>query len=303
VKRAPNRLHVAAIQATISDDRDENVARLTEMVREAAGRGAKVVLLPELFEGHYFPRRQLEEDFARAEPLAAHPTVDHFRRLADELDIALPVSFFERSGPNYYNSIAMVDAGGALLGVYRKAHIPDGPGYQEKFFFRPGDTGFRSWSTRHGAIGVGICWDQWFPEAARAMVLKGADLLLYPTAIGSEPHEPGMDTRDPWHRVMVGHAVANACAVVAANRTGREGVGEGAGPGEVGPIRFYGSSFIVNHRGDVMAELGRDDEGVVDAVIDLDEQRRYRAGFGFFRDRRPELYRPLSEPDKGEDPA
>jgi N-carbamoylputrescine amidase len=293
-------LPVAAVQAALDDDRDRNVARLTELVRDAAARGARVVLLPELFEGHYFPRRQLEEDFARARPLAEHPTVAHFRALAAELDIALPISFFERSGPHYYNSVAMVDAGGALLGVYRKSHIPDGPGYQEKFFFRPGDTGFRAWDTRHGALGVGICWDQWFPEAARAMVLRGADLLLYPTAIGSEPHEPGMDTRDPWRRVMIGHAVANACAVVAANRVGREGAS--AGDGE-GPIRFYGSSFIANHRGDILAELGRDEEGVASAVIDLDEQRRYRAGFGFFRDRRPELYRLLSDSDKGGDKA
>ncbi|HYU16951.1 MAG TPA: N-carbamoylputrescine amidase [Candidatus Acidoferrum sp.] len=282
-----HRLTVAAVQAALADDRAENLTRLTELVREAAGRGARVVLLPELFEGHYFPRRQREEDFARARPLAEHPTVAHFRALAAELDIALPISFFEQSGPHYYNSVAMVDAGGALLGVYRKSHIPDGPGYQEKFFFRPGDTGFRSWPTRAGTIGVGICWDQWFPEAARAMVLRGADLLLYPTAIGSEPEAPELDTRDPWRRVMIGHAVANACGVVAANRVGREGSGDDA-------IRFYGSSFIADHRGDLLAELGRDDEGVIAATIDLDEQRRYRAGFGFFRDRRPELYRLLS---------
>ncbi len=294
-----HRLTVAAVQAALSDDAGANVAKLTELVRDAAGRGARVVLLPELFEGHYFPRRQREEDFARARPLAQHPTVAHFRALAAELDIALPISFFEQSGPHYYNSVAMVDAGGDLLGVYRKSHIPDGPGYQEKFFFRPGDTGFRAWSTRHGELGVGICWDQWFPEAARAMVLRGADILLYPTAIGSEPHEPGMDTRDPWRRVMIGHAVANACAVVAANRVGREG-DTGREDGE-GPIRFYGSSFIADHRGDLLAELGRDEEGVITAVIDLDQQRRYRAGFGFFRDRRPELYRLLS--DKGDDKA
>jgi N-carbamoylputrescine amidase len=294
---AGNRLTVAAVQASLAGDRDGNVARLSELVREAAGRGAKVVLLPELFEGPYFPRRQREEDFALARPAADHPTVEHFRKLAAELDVALPISFFEQSGPHYYNSVAMVDAGGALLGVYRKSHIPDGPGYQEKYFFRPGDTGFRSWSTRHGSLGVGICWDQWFPEAARAMVLRGADLLLYPTAIGSEPHEPGMDTRDPWRRVMIGHAVANACAVVASNRVGSEG---GAGDGE-GAIRFYGSSFIADHRGDILAEMGRDDEGVITAAIDLDEQRRYRAGFGFFRDRRPELYRVLS--NEGDDKA
>jgi N-carbamoylputrescine amidase len=292
---ATSPLTVAAVQAAMTDDPQANVARMTELVREAAGRGARVALLPELFEGHYFPRRQREEDFARARPLAGHPTVEHFRALAAELDVALPVSFFEESGPHHYNSVAMIDAGGALLGVYRKSHIPDGPGYQEKFFFRPGDTGFRAWSTRAGALGVGICWDQWFPEAARAMVLRGADVLFYPTAIGSEPHEPGMDTRDPWRRVMIGHAVANACAVVVANRVGREGE---PGDGE-GPIRFYGSSFIADHRGDVLAELGREEEGVITATIDLDQQRRYRAGFGFFRDRRPELYRLLS--DKGDD--
>ncbi|HKE15226.1 MAG TPA: N-carbamoylputrescine amidase [Kofleriaceae bacterium] len=289
---------VAAVQAAMTDDARANVLHMDELVREAAGRGARVVLLPELFEGHYFPRRQLEDDFARARPLAGHPTVEHFRGLAAELDVALPISFFEASGPHYYNSVAMIDAGGAVLGVYRKSHIPDGPGYQEKFFFRPGDTGFRAWSTRAGALGVGICWDQWFPEAARAMVLRGADILFYPTAIGSEPHEPGMDTREPWRRVMIGHAVANACAVVAANRVGREGGPPGRDDGE-GAIRFYGSSFIADHRGDVLAELGRDEEGVITAAIDLDQQRRYRAGFGFFRDRRPELYRLLS--DQGDD--
>jgi N-carbamoylputrescine amidase len=281
-------ISVAAIQAALLDDRDRNVARLTGMVREAAGRGAQVVLLPELFEGHYFPSRQREEDFDRAAAADDHPTVAHFRDLARELGIALPISFYERSGPHYYNSIAMVDADGAMLGVYRKSHIPDGPGYQEKYFFRPGDTGFRTWDTRHGSVGVGICWDQWFPEAARAMVLGGADVLFYPTAIGSEPEAPDMDTRDPWRRVMIGHAVANACAVVAANRVGQEGEGAHA-------LQFYGSSFIADHRGELVAELGRDEEGIVSATIDLDEQRRYRAGFGFFRDRRPELYRSLSD--------
>jgi N-carbamoylputrescine amidase len=278
---------VAAVQAALSDDRDANVARMTELVREAAGRGAKAILMPELFEGHYFPRHQREVDFDRARAAAAHPTLAHFRRLAAELDVALPVSFFEQDGPHYYNSVAMIDAGGALLGVYRKSHIPDGPGYQEKFFFRPGDTGFRTWRARPGALGVGICWDQWFPEAARAMVLGGAEVLFYPTAIGSEPEEPDNDTRDPWRRVMIGHAVANACAVVAANRVGTEGSGADA-------ITFYGSSFIADHRGELLAELGRDEEGVISAALDLDAQRRYRASFGFFRDRRPDLYGPLA---------
>jgi N-carbamoylputrescine amidase len=278
-----NRLTVAAVQSAFSDDRAQNVARMTRVVRAAAADGARAVLLPELFEGHYFCQSQREEDFDRAFPVAGHPTVEHFRALSGELGIALPVSFFEKDGPHYYNSIAMLDRG-QLLGVYRKSHIPDGPGYQEKFFFRPGNTGFRAFDTAGGALGVGICWDQWFPEAARAMVLAGAEVLFYPTAIGSEPEAPDMDTRDPWRRVMIGHAVANACAVVAANRVGREG-----------DVTFYGSSFIADHRGEILAELDREQEGVVIASLDLDAQRRYRAGFGFFRDRRPELYRPLTD--------
>jgi N-carbamoylputrescine amidase len=278
-----NRLIVAAVQSAFSDDRDRNVARMTQMVRDAAGKGARAVLMPELFEGHYFCQSQREEDFDRACPVAGHPTVEHFRALSGELGVALPVSFFEKDGPHYYNSIAMLDRG-QLLGVYRKSHIPDGPGYQEKFFFRPGNTGFRAFDTEVAALGVGICWDQWFPEAARAMVLAGAEVLFYPTAIGSEPEAPDMDTRDPWRRVMIGHAVANACAVVAANRVGREG-----------DMTFYGSSFIADHRGDILAELDREQEGVLLASLDLEAQRRYRAGFGFFRDRRPELYAPLTD--------
>jgi N-carbamoylputrescine amidase len=279
-----SRLTVAAVQAALTDDVTTNVRRMTELVRDAAGRGARVILLPELFEGHYFPQRQREEDFERAREAADHPTVTHFQAIAAELGVVLPISFFERDRQAYYNSIAIIDADGAVLGVYRKSHIPDGPGYQEKFFFRPGDTGFCAWRTRHGTLGVAICWDQWFPEAARAMVLRGADILFYPTAIGSEPHDPSMDTRDPWRRVMVGHAVANAAGVVAANRIGRED-----------EISFYGGSFVADHRGDCVAELGDRDEGCAVATFDLAAMRRYRAGFGFFRDRRPELYAELAD--------
>jgi N-carbamoylputrescine amidase len=284
MNQSPASLTVAAVQAAFPDDRERNVSRMVELCREAAARGARVVLLPELFEGPYFPQAQREEDFARAHPTEGHPTIARFRELARELGVSIPVSFFERSGQAFYNSIAVIDAGGALLGVYRKSHIPDGPGYQEKFFFRPGDTGFRAWETGAGGLGVGICWDQWFPEAARAMVLAGADVLLYPTAIGSEPDAPELDTRDPWRRVMIGHAVANACPLAAANRVGVEG-----------GMTFYGSSFICDHRGEVLAELGPDEEGVIAATLDLEEVRRYRAGFGFFRDRRPDLYGPLTE--------
>jgi N-carbamoylputrescine amidase len=275
----PETVTVAALQSPFTDDVRENVGRIETLVRAAAARGAQVILAPELFEGYYFCRDQRSEDFSRAHPVDGHPTLERLSALARELGVVLPVSFFERDGQAYYNSLAVLDADGARLGVYRKSHIPDGPGYQEKFFFRPGDTGFRVWKTRFGALGVGICWDQWFPEAARAMVLAGADLLLYPTAIGSEPADPGLDTRDPWQRVMIGHAVANVVPVVAANRVGVE-------QGQT----FYGSSFVADHRGDKVAELDRREAGVITAAFDLEDLRRVRAGWGFFRDRRPELY-------------
>jgi N-carbamoylputrescine amidase len=279
---------VAALQTALTDDVATNVARVTELVRRAAAGGAQIVLPSELFEGHYFCRSQREEDFARARSAEDHPTLRHFQALAAELGVVIPVSFFERSGPEHYNSVAVFDADGRDLGLYRKSHIPDGPGYQEKFFFKPGNTGFRAFRTRFGTIGVAICWDQWFPEAARAMTLAGADILLYPTAIGSEPEEPGLDSRDSWQRVMIGHAVANAVAVVAANRIGREGEGAGA-------IAFYGSSFVCDARGEKLAELGRDEPGIAAAKLDLAHLRRVRASMGFFRDRRPSLYGPLLE--------
>lgn len=280
---------IAVVQCALADSRDDNVARIEALVREAASRGAKIVLTPELLEGPYFPQAEDEHAFDLALPLEGQPTIERMRKLAAELDVVLPVSFFECAGQAHYNSVAIVDGDGALLGVYRKSHIPGGPGYQEKFYFRPGDTGFRVWNTRHGRIGVGICWDQWFPEAARAMALAGAEALLYPTAIGSEPEAPHEDTRAPWQRVMVGHAVANAMPVAAANRIGVEG-----------SLRFYGSSFISDQRGDMKAELGRDDEGVALATFDREALRRYRANWGFFRDRRPELYGRLTGDEPGE---
>src|SRR5215510_7568577 len=267
---------VAALQTSLTDDVAGNVARVTELVREAAGRGAQIILPSELFEGHYFCRSQREADFARARPAENHPTLRHFQQLAAELGVVIPVSFFEQSGPEHYNSIAVLDADGQNLGVYRKTHIPDGPGYQEKFFFKPGNTGFRAFATRFGTIGVAICWDQWFPEAARAMALAGADVLLYPTAIGSEPEEPELDSRDAWQRVIIGHAVANAVAVVAANRIGTEGSDEGTGEG-TGAITFYGSSFVADARGDKLAELGRSETGIALAKLDLEQIRRIRA--------------------------
>jgi N-carbamoylputrescine amidase len=277
---------VAAIQCRLGASRAANIGRVEGHVREAAARGANVVLPPELFEGPYFCRDERSEWFADARTVDDDEAVARFRTVARELSIVIPVSFFERAGQAYYNSLAVVDADGAVLGVYRKSHIPDGPGYEEKFYFRPGDTGFRVWKTRFATIGVGICWDQWFPESARSMMLLGAELLFYPTAIGSEPHEPDLDTRDPWQRAMIGHAVSNVVPVVAANRVGNES-------GQL----FYGSSFVADPRGDKVTELGRADEGVIAATFDLDAIARTRAAWGFFRDRRPELYDVLTTGD------
>jgi N-carbamoylputrescine amidase len=270
---------IAAIQCALPGTRGANIERVETLVRDAAARGANVVLPPELFEGPYFCREERAEWFAEARSVEDDEAVKRMRHVARELSIVIPVSFFERAGQAHYNSVAVVDADGSILGVYRKSHIPDGPGYEEKFYFRPGDTGFRVWPTRFGTIGVGICWDQWFPESARAMMLLGAEVLFYPTAIGSEPHDPELDTRDPWQRAMVGHAVSNVVPVVAANRIGNES-------GQV----FYGSSFIADARGDKRVELGRTDEGVLVTTFDLEAIRQTRASWGFFRDRRPELY-------------
>ena len=282
----PRPITVAALQGAFGEDMDANIAKVAGLVREAAGLGAQVILPPELFQGPYFCVSQEERWFATAHPWREHPCVTALAPLAAELGVVIPVSIFERDGPHYYNSLVMVDATGAPLGVYRKSHIPDGPGYQEKYYFRPGDTGFKVWDTRFGRLGVGICWDQWYPEAARAMTLMGAEVLLYPTAIGSEPHDASLDTRDPWRRAMQGHAVSNVIPVVAANRTGLE-------PGVGGGQTFYGSSFIADHRGDLVAELGRQGEGVVAASFDLDFLAAHRAAWGFFRDRRTDLYEAL----------
>jgi len=279
-------LTLAVVQSSFTASTPANVGRMTELVHTAAGRQARVVLLPELFEGLYFCREERDAFFASARPVDGHPTIVHFQSVAADLGVVIPVSFFEKAGQAYFNSVAVVDADGTVLGLYRKSHIPDGPGYEEKFYFRPGDTGFKVWQTRHGTIGVGICWDQWFPECARAMVLMGADLLLYPTAIGSEPENPDLDTKDPWQRAMIGHAVSNVVPVAAANRTGTEG-----------PQSFYGHSFIANQRGDIVVEAGRTDAEVIVASFDLAAIRSERAGFGFFRDRRPELYSVLTTAD------
>jgi N-carbamoylputrescine amidase len=272
-------LHVAAIQCALGDDMGANIALVSKHVRAAAKQGAEVILPSELFQGYYFCRTQDERHFARAYPWREHPCVIAMAKLATELGVVIPVSIYEKMGPAYFNSVVIVDADGELLGVYRKSHIPDGPGYMEKFYFRPGDTGFRVWSTRKGRIGVGICWDQWFPECARSMALMGADVLFYPTAIGSEPHDAGLDTAARWRRVMQGHAVANVTPVVAANRVGTE---EGQ--------TFYGTSFICDEAGEVVTDLDRTQDGVIAAKLDLDRIDRARAAWGFFRDRRTDLY-------------
>jgi N-carbamoylputrescine amidase len=274
---------VAALQTSYGDDMAANIAKTADLIRQAAGQGAQVILPSELFQGRYFCVSQEERWFATAYPWQEHPAVLALAPLAGDLGVVIPISIFEREGPHYYNSVVMADADGSLLGLYRKSHIPDGPGYQEKYYFRPGDTGFKVWDTRFGRLGVGICWDQWYPETARAMALQGAEVLFYPTAIGSEPHDSALDTRDPWRRVMQGHAVANVIPVVAANRIGFE-------PGPGGGQTFYGSSFIADHRGDLVSALERADEGVITATFDLDFLKTHRAAWGFFRDRRTDLY-------------
>jgi N-carbamoylputrescine amidase len=274
---------VGTIQTSYGNDIETNIAKTEAFVREAAGRGAEVILPSELFEGIYFCTRQEPKWFETARPVMEHPSVIALRKLAKSLNVVIPISFFEKDGPRYYNSIAIADADGEILGVYRKSHIPDGPGYQEKYYFRPGDTGFKTWATKHGKIGVGICWDQWFPECARAMALQGAEVLFYPTAIGSEPYDASLDTHLQWQRAMQGHAVSNSVPIVAANRIGLE---DNGGVKQ----KFYGHSFITDHRGDLVQKFGAEDEGVLVHTFDLDLIESYRADWGFFRDRRTDLY-------------
>jgi N-carbamoylputrescine amidase len=277
---------VAATQMACSWDRDANIARAEKLIRAGAAKGARVILIQELFESPYFCKDHNPKHFDLARPLEGHPTVEHFRSLARELGVVLPVSLFERAGNSFFNSLVMVDADGAVLGTYRKSHIPEGPGYHEKYYFSPGDTGFKVFDTKIAKLGVAICWDQWFPEAARAMALMGAEILLYPTAIGSEPQDPSIDSSGHWQRTMQGHAGANIMPLVASNRIGQEA-------GEKYTMTFYGSSFIASHTGEKVAEADRSSETVLTAAFDLEEVRRYRQSWGIFRDRRPDLYYPI----------
>lgn len=276
-------MRLAVVQMSMVAEQAANLAAAEAWLRQAAAGGAQVVLLPELFSGPYFPQQEQEQAFDLAHPLADHPFLPRFQALASELGLVLPISFFERAGQAYYNSLAMISPEGEIVQVYRKSHIPDGPCYEEKYYFTPGDTGFQVYAAPQGILGAGICWDQWFPEAARAMALLGAEVLLYPTAIGSEPPEAGeIDTQPLWQRAMVGHAVSNSCYVAAANRIGQEGA-----------MTFYGSSFICDYTGEVMVQGDRQTETILYADLDLAAARRFRAGMGFFRDRRPSLYGPL----------
>ncbi len=281
---------LAAIQFSCSWDREENVATADRLVRQAARAGANVVLTPELFETPYFCAVQNRAFMDLARPIGQHPTIEHFARLAAELGVVIPVSVFERAGTALFNSVVVLDADGKAVGHYRKSHIPQAPGYEEKYYFSPGDTGFKPIDTAYGRLGIAVCWDQWFPEAARSLVLRGADFLLYPTAIGSEPGQPHVDSMEHWRIVMRGHAGANMVPVVAANRIGAETT-EGV------KMTFYGSSFIADHLGALVAGADRSTEQVIVGSFDLDVCREYREGWGCFRDRRPDLYGALATLD------
>jgi len=279
------RITVASLQLALNAaDEAENIAAVSALVEQAAAQGARIVLPPELFSGPYFCKVEDEALFALARPTREHPSVIAMQALAARLKVAIPTSFFERDGHHYYNTLAMIDEHGELLGTYRKSHIPDGPGYEEKYYFRPGNDGFKVWDVAGTRIGVGICWDQWYPETARVMALLGAELLFYPTAIGTEPYDADLDTSRMWRRAMLGHAVSNCMPVIAANRIGTED-----------EQRFYGHSFITDEWGDFLAEFGAVETGVLVAELDLARAATHRAGMGFFRDRRPQLYTRIAE--------
>lgn len=281
---------VAATQMSCSASITENIRKAELLVREATDKGAQIILLQELFETPYFCQKEKGDYFTWASEMDSNQAVKHFQKLAQELKVVLPISFYEKKNYARYNSVAVIDADGEILGIYRKSHIPDGPGYEEKFYFNPGDTGFKVWNTRYAKIGVGVCWDQWYPEAARCMTLLGAELLLYPTAIGSEPQDESIDSRDHWRICMQGHAAANLIPVVASNRVGVEA-------DEESRIAFYGSSFIAGAQGNILAQAGRSEDTVLVAEFDLDELERQRLEWGIFRDRRPDLYKILCSSD------
>ncbi len=283
---------LAATQMACSAVTEENVAKAESLIRDAAGKGANIVLIQELFQNLYFCQEENPEHLSLSRPFEDNEVLEHFQALAKELNVVLPISFFEKAHNAHFNALAIIDADGECLGVYRKSHIPHGHGYQEKFYFNPGDTGFQVWDTAVGRIGCGICWDQWFPECARSLVLQGADILLYPTAIGSEITGDAPISNRKWQRAMQGHAAANSVVVVASNRIGRENFNDTH-------IDFYGSSFIADQTGELVAEADQETEGVITATIDMDAVRLERDTWAFFRDRRPELYADIMTLDAG----
>lgn len=284
------KVKVAATQMSCSGDIDENIRKAEVLVRDAAKQGAQIILLQELFETPYFCQKEKADYYPYATELENNKAINHFKNIAKELEVVLPISFYEKKNYARYNSIAIIDADGTVMGKYRKSHIPDGPGYEEKFYFNPGDTGFKVWNTRYAKIGVGICWDQWYPEAARVMALMGAEVLFYPTAIGSEPQDGSIDSKDHWQACMLGHAAANLIPVVASNRIGKE-------VDEDSSIDFYGSSFIAGPQGNKIVEAGRNEETVLVSEFDLDALESGRIEWGIFRDRRPDLYRMIASYD------
>ena len=285
---------LSATQMTCSKNNTENIDKAESIIRKAADMGAQIILIQELFESTYFCMDQKDELFRLSKPFENHPTIERMAKLASELKVVLPISFFEKANRAHYNAIAVINTNGEILGKYRKSHIPDGPGYQEKFYFNPGDTGFKVWDTAYAKIGIGICWDQWFPEVARIMALKGAEVLLYPTAIGGEPEDDGFDSSDMWQRAMIGHSAANQIPVVASNRIGTE-------QGQDISNYFYGRSFITNHVGDKIAEASRDKEEILIGKVNLDEAENLRNVWGVFRDRRTDLYGDLLKLDGSEE--
>ena len=284
------KVKVATTQMSCSRGIDENISKAEALVRKAAQKGAQIILLQELFETPYFCQKEKSDYYIYATELENNRAINHFKALAKQLRVVLPISFYEKKNYARYNSLAVIDSNGEVLGKYRKSHIPDGPGYEEKFYFNPGDTGFKVWNTRFGKIGVGICWDQWYPEAARCMALMGAEILFYPTAIGSEPQDSSIDSKDHWQTCMLGHAAANLIPVVAANRVGVE-------EDEDSKITFYGSSFISGPQGNKVLEAGRTEETVLVAEFDLEQLEKQRIEWGIFRDRRPDLYKIITSYD------
>lgn len=281
---------VAATQMSCSCNKEDNISKADALVREAAKQGAQIILLQELFETPYFCQKEKSDYYVYATELEENAAIKHFQQVAKELEVVLPISFYEKKNNARYNSLAVIDASGEVLGRYRKSHIPDGPGYEEKFYFNPGDTGFKVWKTRYAKIGVGVCWDQWYPEAARCMALMGAELLFYPTAIGSEPQDGSIDSKDHWQMCMLGHAAQNLVPVIASNRVGLE-------TDEDSSITFYGSSFIAGPQGNKIAEANRTEETVLVAEFDLDQLETQRIEWGIFRDRRPDLYKIITSYD------